>query len=39
MVISSAVANATVLFKNHLLDLDMEILNKDFTIDDASRKR
>jgi hypothetical protein len=37
-VISSAVANAVAtLFKNHLLDLDMEILRKDFTIDDAKR--
>jgi hypothetical protein len=35
MVISSVVANAAVLFKNHLSDLDMEILCKDFTIDDV----
>jgi hypothetical protein len=35
MVISSAVANAVELFKNHLPNLDMEILRKDFTIDDA----
>jgi hypothetical protein len=28
-------ANATALFKNHLPDLDMEILRKDFTIDGA----
>jgi hypothetical protein len=34
-VISSAVSNAAALFKNHLPDLDMEILHKDFTIDDA----
>jgi hypothetical protein len=33
MVISSAVANATALFKNHLPDLDMKILHKNFTID------
>jgi enoyl-[acyl-carrier-protein] reductase (NADH) len=35
MVISSAVANAVALFKNHLPDLDMEILCKEFTIDDV----
>jgi hypothetical protein len=35
MVISSAVANVAALFKNHLPDLDMEILRKDLTIDDA----
>jgi uncharacterized tellurite resistance protein B-like protein len=35
MVISSAVANATALFKNHLPDLDMKILHKNFTIDGA----
>jgi hypothetical protein len=34
-VISLAVANAATLFKNHLPNLDMEILRKDFTIDDA----
>jgi chromosome segregation ATPase len=34
-VISSAVANTATLFKNHLPNLDMEILRKDFTIDDA----
>jgi hypothetical protein len=37
-VISSAVANAAALFKNHLADLDMEILCKDLTIDDAEQK-
>jgi hypothetical protein len=37
-VISSAVANAVALVKNHLPNLDMEILCKDFTIDDAERK-
>jgi hypothetical protein len=31
-------ANATALFKNHLPDLDMEILRKYFTIDDAERE-
>jgi hypothetical protein len=34
-VISSAMANAMALMKNHLPDLDMEILRKDFTVDDA----
>jgi uncharacterized tellurite resistance protein B-like protein len=34
-VISLAVANAAALFKNHLPDLDTEILRKDFTIDDT----
>jgi hypothetical protein len=35
MVISSVVANAAALFKNDLSDLDVEILHKDFTIDDV----
>jgi hypothetical protein len=34
-VLSSAVANDLVLMKNHLRDLDIEILHKDFTVDDA----
>jgi hypothetical protein len=34
-VLSSAVANDMVLMKNHLRDLDIEILHKDFTVDDA----
>jgi hypothetical protein len=37
-VISSVVANTTTLFKNHLLGLDVEILRKDFTIDDAEQE-
>jgi hypothetical protein len=37
-VISSGVANAAALFKNHLPDLDMEILRKDLTIDDVERE-
>jgi hypothetical protein len=37
-VISSAVANAAELFKNHLPDLDMEILSKDFAIDDTEQE-
>jgi hypothetical protein len=32
---SSTVANAVVLTKNHLPDLDMKILHKDFTVDDV----
>jgi hypothetical protein len=34
-VITSAVANAATLFKSHTLGLDMEILRKDFPIDDV----
>jgi hypothetical protein len=37
-MISSAVANAMALMKNHLSDLDMEILHKGFTVDDAERE-
>jgi hypothetical protein len=37
-VISSAVANAMALVKNHLSYLDIKILRKDFTVDDAERK-
>jgi chromosome segregation ATPase len=35
---SSTVANAVALMKNHLPDLDMDILCKDFTVDDAKRE-
>jgi hypothetical protein len=38
MMISSAVAHAVALFKNHLPDLNMELLRQDFTVDDAERK-
>jgi hypothetical protein len=38
MIISSAVAHAAALFKNHLPDLNMELLRQDFTVDDAERK-
>jgi hypothetical protein len=38
MMISSAVAHTAALFKNHLLDLNMEILRQDFTMDDAERE-
>jgi hypothetical protein len=32
------VANAVALMKNHMPDLDMEILHKDFIVDDAERE-
>jgi hypothetical protein len=35
MMISSAVARAAVLFKNHLPSLNIELLRQDFTVDDA----
>jgi septal ring factor EnvC (AmiA/AmiB activator) len=35
IMISSAVAHTASLFKNHLSDLNMEILRQDFTVDDA----
>jgi chromosome segregation ATPase len=38
MMISSTVAHVAVLFKNHLPDLNMELLCQDFTMDDAERK-
>jgi hypothetical protein len=37
-VITSAVAHVAALFKNHLLDLDVEILRKDFIVDDTARE-
>jgi hypothetical protein len=37
-VISSIVANGMVLVKIHLPDLDIEILRKDFTFDDAEQE-
>jgi hypothetical protein len=36
-VISSTVANAMALVKNHIPKFDAEILRKDFTVDDAER--
>jgi hypothetical protein len=36
-VMSSAVANAMALVKNHIPDFDAEILRKDFTVDDAEQ--
>jgi hypothetical protein len=38
MVTASPVANVVALFKSRIPDLDMEILRKDFPIDDAERK-
>jgi hypothetical protein len=38
MMISSAVAHAAALFKNHLFDLNMELLHQDFTVDDAEHE-
>jgi hypothetical protein len=38
MIISSVVAPAAVLFKNHLPGLNMEFLRQDFTVDDAERE-
>jgi DNA repair exonuclease SbcCD ATPase subunit len=38
MMISSAVTHAVALFKNHLPDLNMELLRQDFTTDDAERE-
>jgi hypothetical protein len=37
-MISSAVAHAAVLFKNHLPGLSLELLRQDFTVNDAERK-
>jgi hypothetical protein len=36
-IISSAVANAMMLVKNHIPEFDVEILHKDFIVDDAER--
>jgi hypothetical protein len=38
MMISSAVAHTAALFKNHLSDLNVEILCQDFTVDDSERE-
>jgi hypothetical protein len=37
-VISSVVAHAMALVKNHMPDFDVEILRRDFSIDDAHRE-
>jgi hypothetical protein len=38
IMISSAVAHTAALFKNHLPNLNIEILCQDFTVDDAERE-
>jgi hypothetical protein len=38
MMISSVVAHAAMLFKNHIPDLNMELLCQNFTVDDAERE-
>jgi hypothetical protein len=38
MMISSTVAHVVALFKNHLPDLNMELLRQDFTMDDAEHE-
>jgi hypothetical protein len=38
MMIFSAVAHAAALFKNHLPDLNMELLHQDFTVDDTEHE-
>jgi uncharacterized tellurite resistance protein B-like protein len=38
LMISSAVAHAAALFKNHLPDLNMELLRQNFTVDDTKCK-
>jgi hypothetical protein len=38
IMISSAVAHTAALFKNHLPNLNIEILRQDFTVDDAERE-
>jgi hypothetical protein len=35
MMISSAVTHAVALFKNHIPDLNLELLRQDFTVDDT----
>jgi lipoate synthase len=37
-VISSVVANAMALVKNHIPEFDVEILRKDFMVNDAERE-
>jgi hypothetical protein len=38
MMIFSAVTHAVAIFKNHLPDMNMELLRQDFTMDDAERE-
>jgi hypothetical protein len=37
-MISSVVAHAAALFKNHLPDLNMELLRQNFSVDDAEHE-
>jgi hypothetical protein len=38
LMISTAVANAMALLKSHLPDLDIELLRKDFTVDEVEHE-
>jgi hypothetical protein len=38
LMISMAVANAMALLKNHLHDLDVELMRKNFIVDEAERE-
>jgi paraquat-inducible protein B len=38
MMMSSTVAHVAALFKNHLPDLNMELLHQDFTVDDVEHE-
>jgi hypothetical protein len=38
LMISTAMANAMALLKSHLPDLDVELLRKDFAVDEADRE-
>jgi hypothetical protein len=38
LMILKVVANAMALLKSHLPDLDMELLHKDFAVDEAERE-
>jgi uncharacterized protein with gpF-like domain len=38
MMISSTVTHVAALFKNHLPDLNMELLRQDFTVDNAEHE-
>jgi tryptophan 2,3-dioxygenase len=38
LMISTAMANAMALLKSHLSDLDVELLRKDFAVDEADRE-
>jgi hypothetical protein len=38
LMISMTVANAMALLKSHLPDLDVELLHKDFVVDEADRE-